>query len=158
MSGRVRVIALGRRLAGDDGVGPAILDALGGQAHPALELREAGDPAHLISLLCDGVAAVVVDAVVGEAGQPAGQLVELAPEQLAPDRAVALHGLTAAAAIELARALAPAPACLRLVGVVVAPPAPGVRGLSPEVAAAVPVAAARVLQIVREILAREAVA
>ena len=76
---------------------------------------------------------------------------ELAPEDLsqsAPQPASS-HGISAAQAIELAGALSPngAPPRIRVVAVTIGRPDRYRTGLSPEVAAAVPEAADRVLSL-----------
>lgn len=150
MTAEVVVIALGCRAAGDDGVGPRILAELRARSPRGLALHEAGDAAHLASWLCEGGRAILVDAVLGV---PAGQVIEPAVSQLAAHRrgpAVAVHGIGAAAAIDLAHALARRPLELRIVGVTIAAPVRTVPGLSDEVAAAIPAAVERVLAIARE--------
>ncbi len=140
---RARVIALGQSAAGDDGVGLAVLDALRGTAE--VELVHAAEDSALVSLLATPVPVVLVDAVVG--GRP-GEVVELEAEELAASgvRPVSTHGLGVGRAIALARVLTPeavSPA-IRIVGITIARPARYAQRLSPEVAAAVPRAAARV--------------
>jgi hydrogenase maturation protease len=135
------VVSLGRHGAGDDAVGAAVLAELRRRAVPELELLDLADAAHLVTLLVEGHRLVLVDAILGT---PPGRVLEPAPDQLAASpRALALHGFGAAAAIALARALA-ASIEIRIVGITIAPPAHGI-GLSPEVEAAVPAAADRVV-------------
>lgn len=140
---RTRVVSLGSRLAGDDGVGPAVLAELrrrtGGRD---LAMRELASAAQLVDVLLERGPVVLVDAVIGE---PAGQIRELAPDELALARARGLHDLGAATAIHLARILAARPLELRIVAITIACPRPGLVGLAPAVAAAVAGAADRVL-------------
>jgi hydrogenase maturation protease len=136
----VRVVGLGQRLAGDDGVGLAIIDRLRAiELPPGVELLEAGDASALLPLLETTNPVVVLDALLG-AG-PAGEVVELdaADIEVASARPVSTHGLDIVAAIELARVLFGSDASprVRIVGVRIASPARGVCGLSPVVSAAV---------------------
>jgi hydrogenase maturation protease len=143
---RARVIALGQAAAGDDGVGLAVLEALGAGGMPAdIELVRAAEDVALVSLLETPAPVVLVDAVVGT---PAGEVLELAPADLARRgvRAVSTHGIGVADAVELARTLTPAAVSpsIRIVAVTIERPAHYSQHLSPAVAAAVPRAAARV--------------
>jgi hydrogenase maturation protease len=147
---RTRVIALGQRAAGDDGVGLAVLEELRRHGVPeGIELVHAPEDGALITLLETRAAVVLVDAVLGR--EP-GEVLELAPEELEARglRPVSTHGLGAAQAIALARTVAPATVApaIRIVGVTIAPPARYVQALSPAVAAAVPRAAARIRALV----------
>jgi hydrogenase maturation protease len=85
-------------------------------------------------------------------GTPAGEVVELSPADLASHggRALSTHGLGVPAAVDLARALAPAAVSpsIRVVAVTIERPAGYAHGLSPAVAAAVPRAVERVLALV----------
>jgi hydrogenase maturation protease len=145
---RARVIGLGQALAGDDGVGLAVLEWLGAAGVPdGVELVSACDESALLALLETPAPVVLVDAILG--GRP-GEVVELGPEDLATERSgpVSTHGLGVARTIALARVLGAAhPASVRLVGVTVARPGAGA-GLSAPGAAAVPYAAARVRALV----------
>ena len=143
-----RVIALGQRTAGDDGVGPAILDRLRAVAPPGVELVELAEASALIPLIGSPVPLVIVDAVVTDGGSP-GDLVELDAADLPPGmRALSTHGIDLSCAIAIGHTLAPpgerAPA-IRLVGVVIAPPGHITTGLSPRVASAIPGAVQAVL-------------
>ncbi|HEY8209465.1 MAG TPA: hydrogenase maturation protease [Myxococcaceae bacterium] len=150
MSARA-VVGIGQEVAGDDGVGLAVLDELQRRDVPAgTRIIRLADPVDLVPLLesSAGERVVLVDAVLGS---PAGAIVELSPEELsnqAPQPASS-HGLGVARAIALARALSPDGAASRVRVVAVAIQAPGRyrAGLSPEVAAAVPRAADRVLRL-----------
>jgi hydrogenase maturation protease len=111
------------------------------------------EPLDLVSLLESEERVVLVDAVLAA---PAGQVVELQPEELASKAAqpASSHGLGAARAIELARALSPGGAALRIIAVTITPPARYAIGLSPEVAAAVPIAADHIVSLLGEEHAR----
>lgn len=142
-----RVIGLGQRAAGDDGAGLAVIEALRGRGLPAgAELVEAPDASALVSLLETPGPVVVVDAVLAS---PPGEVIELSLSDLAAGgpAPVSTHGLGVGQAIELARLAAPGRLSpdIRIVGVSIGRPRRQEIGLSPEVAAAVPRAVARVL-------------
>jgi hypothetical protein len=72
---RARVIGLGQALAGDDGVGLAVLERLGAAGVPdGVELVSARDESALLALLETPAPVVLLDAVLG--GRP-GEVVEL---------------------------------------------------------------------------------
>jgi hydrogenase maturation protease len=151
-----RIVGLGQRLAGDDGVGLAIVDRLRALGAPSgVELVEASDAGELLTLLETARPVIVVDAIVG-AGPP-GEVVDVDAAQIGGACGRPLlssHGLDVCDAIELARTLFGQGASpqVRVVGVRIAPPARGTCGLSPTIDAAVARAAAAVLAR----LAREA--
>ena len=147
---RVRVIGLGQAAAGDDGVGLAVLEQLRKHGLPdGVELAEACEDTALISLLQVPGLVVLIDAVLGT---PPGEVVELTPEQLVgrTRRSVSTHGIGVCQAIELARVAWPAGRCdsVRIVAVTISRPERREQRLSPEVAAAVPLATAHVLAVV----------
>ncbi len=149
MRTRTLVVSVGQRAAGDDGVGIAVLDELGRRDVPeGTELLHLVDPTDLVTLLERGERVVLVDAVLGS---PPGVVVELEPEELSAraSHPASSHGLGAAQAIRLARALSSDDAAphLRVVAVSIARPNRYRVGLSPEVSAAVPAAANRVLAL-----------
>ena len=65
----VRVIGLGQRVAGDDGVGLCVLDALEQDPPAGVELCRVADAAQLVELVQGAERVVVVDAAVA-AGPP----------------------------------------------------------------------------------------
>ncbi len=150
-----RIIAIGQRMAGDDGVGLAVLDRLRqGALPPGTELLEVTDATALIALLETRLPVILLDAVVGSG--PVGEVIEFdaLEDALAPGGAspVSTHGVNVAQAVALARVLSPlAEACsVSVVGVRIAPPRRYTVGLSEEVAAAVPRAAALVMNRIGE--------
>ena len=152
MTPRLQIIGLGQALAGDDGVGLAVLHALRAQPLPSdVELLTIADPSALVDLFASDTAILLLDAVLGE---PAGEIAELTPEALSarPPLSVSSHGLGIPQAIGLARALAEGGpmATIRIIAVTIARPERYARGLSPAVAAAVPRAMQRVLAHVNE--------
>lgn len=147
---RARVIAIGQAAAGDDGVGLAVLDALRARGVPAdVECLRAPEDAALVSLLETRAPVVLVDAVLDA---PAGRVLVLSPDDLAMRgaRAVSTHGIGVANAIELARTLAPdaVSPSVRVVAITIERAVRYEPRLSPAVSAAVPRAAARVLELV----------
>jgi hydrogenase maturation protease len=143
MSGRGRVIGLGQAAAGDDQVGLAVIAHLRGQdAAQGVELLEAPEPSALLPLLETAQPVVLVDAVLAA---PAGEVLMLEPEALEQRglSTMSTHGLGVAQAVALARLLSPAAVSpsIHLIGVSISRPERFRQGLSPEVAAAVPLAA-----------------
>jgi hydrogenase maturation protease len=137
-----RIVALGQRFAGDDAAGLAVADHLRAAGLPVLEVTSAVD---LVSALDPPGDVILVDAVRGDAP---GRVVELDPEALAGGglAAVSSHGLDVPAAIALAAVLH-GPSRVRVVGIVIGPAPRFTEGLSAEVAAAVPLAAAAVRRL-----------
>jgi hydrogenase maturation protease len=151
LSGPTRVIACGQALAGDDGVGFAVLARLRERSLPGLELAEAGETAALLTLLATPRPIVLIDAVVA---RPAGQVVVLTLADLlagAGPGACSTHGLSVGRAVALARALLPPgePPVISLVGITIETLRRGREGLSAAVAAAVPRAVEAVLELAR---------
>ncbi|WP_437594818.1 hydrogenase maturation protease [Sorangium sp. So ce1000] len=152
-----RIIGLGQRAAGDDAAGLAVIEALRRQGLPGdAEVVEARDTTALVTLLQTPATVVVVDAVLAS---PPGEVLELSPSDLAAGARVPVstHGLGVGQAIELARITAPNRLSpdIHIVGVSIGghrapsgdpePRALDEPDLSPDVAAAVPRAVARVL-------------
>lgn len=145
----VRVAAMGQLVAGDDGVGLAVLEELGRRPVPdGTALVPLADAVELISLLETADPVILVDAVLGA---PSGLVIDRPPQVFSRRAAQpsSSHGMGAARAIELARTLSPrgAAASLRVVAVTISRPERYRPGLSPEVAAAVPQAADHVLRL-----------
>lgn len=142
---RACVAGIGLEVGGDDGVGLAVLGELRrSSVPPGTELVRLAAPMDLVGVLDDFAHVVLVDAVLAA---PAGQVVELRPEELTADREprASSHGLGVAHALALAASLLPdALSRLRIVAVTIARPARYGVQLTPAVLAAVPVAAARV--------------
>lgn len=145
---RTRVVGIGQKVAGDDGVGIAVLDELSRRRVPeGTELLRLVDPMALVSLLETEDRVVLVDAVLAS---PPGVVMDLSPEEISSQASqpASSHGMGAARAIELARALSPdTTPDLRVVAITIGRPDRYRVGLSPEVAAAVPKAADHVLQL-----------
>ncbi|MFZ5470922.1 MAG: hydrogenase maturation protease [Myxococcota bacterium] len=146
---RARVIALGQRAAGDDGVGLSVLEWLRAYGVPAqMELRQAAEASALLELLQTPSPTVVVDAVLAT---PAGRVLVLTPDELDARGLLAAssHGLGVGQVVQLARTLhaeAVSPH-ITMVAVSIERPERYGLGLSPQVAAAVPQAGARVMAL-----------
>jgi hydrogenase maturation protease len=146
---RTRVIGLGQRVAGDDGVGLAVLELLRARPLPdGVEVVAAADASALVDLLSGADAVIVVDAVL--AARP-GDVLDLDLAALASRAAlpVSTHGLDVPQAIALAHVLhdeiAPS---IRVLGVAVARPDHLHEGLSPAVRRGAEHAAERVRALV----------
>jgi hydrogenase maturation protease len=147
----VRVVGVGQRAAGDDGVGPAVIDVLREEgAGEGVDLCEVNEPSALLPLLEGARRVILVDAALG--GGAPGTIHVLAPEALGPrDIApISTHGMTVGQALGLARALEPEHVCqdILIVAISVERPAGLAYGLSPEALAAVPRAAEAVRNLV----------
>jgi len=142
----VVVIGVGNEYRRDDGVGHTVVAVLRERLRegppPGVALATCdGDPARLIGLWEDAALAVVVDAAHAHPGTP-GRVHRIALDgnRLAPPSATSSHGLGLGEAVELARALGRLPGHLVVYAVEGADGSFGT-GLSPAVAAAVPLLA-----------------
>lgn len=149
MSVRARVVGLGQPVAGDDGVGIAVLRYLRQIGVPAgTELFEVADATALLPLLETSDPVVIIDAVVGHGTE--GEVLELDGEDLGirsdGPRPLSTHGVNLGQVIGLARLLhaGAVSSQISFVGVTITRPDRHVYGLSPAVLAAVPRAAAAV--------------
>lgn len=144
-----RVIGLGQRAAGDDGVGLAVLSRLRERgAPPGVELLELAEATGLLPLLEAPGLMILVDAVLGAAE---GEVLRLRPEALEERalRPLSTHGVGLLAVLELARALSAGLSEPRLwiVAIGIARPGEYRLGLSPAVSAAISRATAEVLSL-----------
>jgi hydrogenase maturation protease len=147
-----RIVGVGQRLAGDDGAGLAVIDHLRcAPLPPGVTAGEVREPSALIELLSAAGAPrlVIVDAIVGE--RP-GEVLELAPADVERGGLlfVSSHALSVPQALALARAVqadAATPARVQIVAITISRATPGVQALTPPVAAAVPRAARRALEL-----------
>jgi len=152
----VRVVGIGQRAGGDDGVGPAVVDRLRGEAWSAdVELCEVAEPSALMPLLEGARRVVVIDAALGSA--PPGEVLVVQPNQVDPAALspVSTHGMSVGQAIALANILSAETVChdIVLVAVVAERPKEIAYGLSERVAAAVPRAAEVARSLALEALA-----
>lgn len=139
------LICIGNPARSDDGVGPAVADAIRRQ-RPDIPVRDCrGEPLDLVELFADASEAVVVDAMLSGTEAPGTVTTIDATHAPVPIRTQASsHGLGLADALELARSLGRLPVRLVVIGVEAATLEPGT-ALSPAVAAAVPRAVDAVL-------------
>lgn len=145
---RTRVVGIGQPVAGDDGVGHAVLDALAAQDLPDdVELVRLREASALLPLLEQAGDVIIVDALVG-AGDT-GRVVVLETHELSSRAlsAVSSHGLGVVQALELARALGSEAPRVRFVGVRITAPSAYRQGLSDAIAKAVPTAVERILSL-----------
>lgn len=153
------VVGIGSELRHDDGVGPAVA-RLVGVAVPgaAIKVHAAADPTELLDAWEGARLAVVVDATRSGATPGTVRVLELGDGAGGADAGrvgggvSGTHAIGFGATLALARALGRAPARVVVVAVEGAEFGAGV-GLSPAVAAAVPEAASRVLEIVEGVTA-----
>lgn len=143
IAGPTRVVGVGQRFAGDDGVGREVVERLLAEGIPA---KGVDDGAGLLNVLVAGASRVlVIDAVVG-GGRP-GTVHVLDRANLEEGlRPVSSHGIGVREAIELGERLNPALEVI-LIGISIDPPNALGEGLSPEVAASVSEAAKRVTDL-----------
>ncbi|MGY4708800.1 hydrogenase maturation protease [Mycolicibacterium sp. CBM1] len=145
------VIGVGNIERRDDGFGPAVAVALAGQCPATVRVVTCALEPTAILDAWDGVAlAVVVDAAAGPDAVP-GRVRACTVEDVAGHSRVSSHELNLSQTYDLGRALGRAPRRLVVIAVDAADMGHG-RGLTPAVAAAVPIAAT----LVRAEVAREA--
>ena len=140
--GRVLVVGLGLAAAGDDGVGPAVLDRLRADGDLGADLLVLAEPVALLHRL-EGVGHLVVVDAIRSSGRPGSvHLVDL--DDIRPDPGgSSSHGLGLAEVLRLAAALSARPSRCSVVGITGRRFSPGTQ-MSAEVAAAIGPAAARV--------------
>lgn len=114
--GRLVVIGVGHRDRADDGIGPAIVEALGYRTDQVTAIVREGDLAVLPLLWESDDDVVIVDASFATVGA-VGQLREIDVDQLASGIGISTHGLNVADAIQLAGRLGRSPARLRVIGI-----------------------------------------
>lgn len=138
-----RVVGVGQRLAGDDGVGREVVERLRAKGISATGVD---DGAGLLNILLSGASRVlVIDAVVGGGMPGTVRVLERAELENGP-RPVSSHGIGVSEAIDLGERFNPALKVV-LIGISIEPPRSLREGLSPEVAAAVGEAAKRVTSL-----------
>jgi hydrogenase maturation protease len=144
-----RIVGVGQKWAGDDGVGLAVIKWLRRALAP-VDLAETAEPTQLVDLLTDGADPVVlVDAILD--GGAAGRVrqVDYESRDRNSKQLLSTHGLDVIAAIELARGVYPDRVASRvfIVGITIRSAGRGTRGLSAAVENAVPIAAAHALNL-----------
>lgn len=143
-----RVIGIGCRDRGDDGVGPAVAAEVSRRLGAGCDVHVcSADPTGLMDLWQGAKSVVVVDAVLD--GRPAGSVRVIDPKvEAIPDDAcsVSSHGLGLGAVLALSASLGKVPERLMLVGIS-AQDFDG-SGLSEPVANAIPAATETVLELI----------
>jgi hydrogenase maturation protease len=155
----VIVIGVGNEFRCDDAVGLEVVRRLGAMDLPRVELAECdGEPTGLIDLWASADTAVVVDAVCVQRSCP-GRVHRLSAHHpsATPSGIANTHGIGLGDAVALAHALDQLPQRLLLYAVEVEDTGFGT-GLSPGVAAAVPVVAEEIGQLLINHLTAEDVA
>ncbi|MER6532967.1 hydrogenase maturation protease [Streptomyces sp900105755] len=151
MTGRVVVVGVGNPLRGDDGVGPAAVEALRGRVPDDTVLAVSdGEPARLLDLWRDATTVIVVEALRTHPARP-GELHTLTPAEAAGHaRATAsTHTFGLGACLALAEALGRMPPRLVVHAVEVADVELG-EPLSDPVRSALPELTDRVAATVRQ--------
>jgi hydrogenase maturation protease len=129
----IRIVGVGQRYAGDDGVGRFIVEQLRADGFPTLGVD---DGAGLLNVLGTGASRVIViDAVVGGGAPGTVHVLNRADIEEGP-RPVSSHGITVLEAIELGERFNPELEVI-LVGISIRPPRSLGEGLSEQVAASV---------------------
>ncbi|MEE6166018.1 MULTISPECIES: hydrogenase maturation protease [unclassified Mycolicibacterium] len=137
MSGGVLVIGIGNAFRCDDGVGPAVADAIAGRHIPGVQvMTDIGDPGSILDAWTGVDLAIVVDAAVSQPGTP-GRVRRWTPADGSRPGLVSSHMLGLAQAYSLGQALARLPSRLVVFTVDVADVGHG-DTLTPVVAGAVP--------------------
>lgn len=144
------VIGLGQEVAGDDGIGFAVVEAVRREERGGIRTEFVSDPSDLVHLLATSDPVVIVDAVIG-GGSPPGTVAayEAAAFSSLPQSSVSTHGIGIRQAIDLARALHAEAVSPRISVVGIHIERPTNYGFEPScrVAAALHIAKARVLSL-----------
>ncbi|MFJ9346400.1 hydrogenase maturation protease [Streptomyces sp. NPDC101237] len=151
MSGRIVVTGVGNPLRGDDGIGPAVVEALRGRVPGGTELAVSdGEPARLLDLWRDADAVIIVEALRADPARP-GALHTLTSAQAAVRArgGASTHAFGLGECLALAEALGRMPPRLVVHAVEVADIGLGDR-LSAPVRSALPALTDRVMASVRE--------
>ncbi|MFG2310875.1 hydrogenase maturation protease [Streptomyces sp. NPDC048566] len=150
MTGPIVVIGIGNPLRGDDGVGPAVVEALRGRVPSGTTLATADcDPGRLMDLWAGADTVVVVEALRTRPSRP-GTLHVLTPAQVVGDarEPTSTHGFRLGTSLALAGTLGRLPPNLVVHAMEVADTEPG-HGLGEQVRAALPELTERVAAAVR---------
>ena len=115
-SQRTVVIGVGHRDRADDGIGPAVVDALSHRTDRVITVVREGDLAVLPLLWESDDDVVIVDATLASSEQ-VGKLHEVDPEELLSSMGLSTHGINVVDAIQLAERIGRAPARLRVIGI-----------------------------------------
>lgn len=114
--GRLVVIGVGHRDRGDDGIGPAVVDAVSDRTDQVTTFVLEGDLVQLSLLWEPDDDVVIVDASLAPSGQ-AGVMCEIDPDRLVSSDGMSTHGVSVADAIRLGQQLGRSPERLRVMGI-----------------------------------------
>jgi hydrogenase maturation protease len=144
---RILVLGVGNPLMRDDGVGPRVVELLlAGYRFPDnVEVVDAGTMSYMIlDMLRDIDQLIIIDAV-RETGFPAGTVTKMTPEEIAPNQMPhSMHDIALVNVLQAAELMGNAPPAVAI-AIQIDTIEEWVLELSPECEAAVPIAAAAVL-------------
>jgi hydrogenase maturation protease len=140
-----KVLALGQPMAGDDGFGLLVIEALRRRGLERVKLEVVRDTSDIVQALLDGGHTIIVDAVLGT---PEGEVLVLDPTELDrdPESRVSSHGLPLADALRLAQQLG-SPGKATIVAARIRRPTRSAQTLSPLLQASVEAAAIQVIHL-----------
>jgi hydrogenase maturation protease len=144
---KILVMGVGNPLMRDDGVGPRVVELLlAGYRFPEnVEIVDAGTMSYMILDLFRGVDKLVIVDALRETGEPAGTVLRMTPEEIAPNQVPhSMHDIALVDVLAAADLMGSAPEAVAI-GVQIDTIEEWVLELSPDVEAAVPIAAAAVL-------------
>ena len=144
---RILVMGVGNPLMRDDGIGPRVVELLlAGYRFPDnVEVVDAGTMSYMILDLLRGIDHLVIIDAVRETGHPPGTVMKMTPEEIAPNEVPhSMHDIALVNVLQAAELIDCAPPAVAI-GVQIDTIEEWVLELSPAVAAAVPIAAAAVL-------------
>ena len=144
---RILVMGVGNPLMRDDGIGPRVVEMLlaGYKFPPNVEVVDAGTMSYMILDLFREIDRLVIIDAVRETGHPAGTVMKMTPEEIAPNQMPhSMHDVALIDILQAADLMGNAPAAVAI-GVQIEAIEDWVMELSPSVEAAVPIAAAAVL-------------
>lgn len=145
---RILVLGVGNALMRDDGIGPRVVELLlSGYTFPEnVEVVDSGTMSFMIlDVLRDADKLIVVDAVK-DTGEPAGTVFRLSPEEIAPNQVMhSLHDTRLVDVLQALDLMGSMPETVAI-GVQIESIEDWVLELSEPVSAAIPVAAAAVLE------------
>lgn len=113
---RTVVIGVGHRDRADDGIGPAVVDALSHRTDRVTTVVREGDLAVLPLLWESNDDVVIVDATLASPEQ-VGELHEVDPDEVLSSMGLSTHGMNVVDAIQLAERIGRSPARLRVIGI-----------------------------------------
>lgn len=146
-SKNILVMGVGNPLMRDDGIGPRVVELLlsGYEFPDNVEVVDAGTMSYMILDLFRGVDHLVIVDAVRETGQAPGTVMKMTPEEIAPNQMPhSMHDVALVDILQAAELMGSAPAAVAI-GVQIEAIEDWVLELSPSVEAAVPIAAAAVL-------------